>query len=49
MKKEIRRLQVGDRLKIHAKVSDANATITDIANYVGFNKSQVWKNNLIFR
>lgn len=41
MKKEIRRLQVGDRLKIHAKVSDANATITDIANYVGFNKSTI--------
>lgn len=51
MKKEIRRLQVGDRLKIQAKASDEHATITDIAIYIGVNKSTIsreLKNNSEF-
>lgn len=51
MKKEIRRLQVGDRLKIQAKASDENATITDIAIYIVVNKSTIsreLKNNSEF-
>lgn len=40
-KKEIRRLQVGDRLKIQAMVSDEFTTITEIANSLKYNKSTI--------